>query len=257
MSINKSGFGLVLLIAAGLSMGMLFSSCADRQKAIEQAQLHYKMAIDLDVKGENTQALAAALRAEKYNSRDPEVQHLLGIMFIRNKMYDRAEQHLKKALDLNKEYSEASTALSYLYIEKNMFDEAIEQGLKAVENITYDTPERAYNNVGWAYYKKGDINQATNYFRKALLHNKDFFLPHMHLANIYYENGKYSDAKKEYQASIKGCGECANLYYQLGLTLLKLKDKAEAVKTFEQCKNTSKQDEDFAEKCSKKLAILR
>jgi type IV pilus assembly protein PilF len=180
------------------------------------------------------------------------------LMFVRNKMFDRAEKNLKRAIELDPEYSEARVNLSFLYIEKGLFDEAIESGLKAIENITYSTPERAYNNVGWAYYKKGDLDNAANYFSKAMIHDKLFFLPHKNLAMVYMEKGKYQEARKEYEASIKGCEECADLYYGLGLTLLKLKDKKGAVKMFEECRNRSKdKDDDFSEKCASKLAVLK
>lgn len=235
---------------------LLISSCSNKEKALKESQIHYRMALDLDIKGESTQALAEALKAEKMNPKDPDVHNLLGLIFTRKNLFDRAEHHLKEAVKLNPEYSEARNNMAFLYIKQNRYDEAIEQATKAVENITYGSPERAYNNIGWAYYKKGDLENASENFKRSLMHNRDFFLAHWNMARIYFETGKYDRAREAYEKSIKSCKECADLYYDLGMTHLKLKDKKSALKSFEECVNLSKEDS-LKDKCSGKIAILK
>ncbi len=233
-----------------------FSCAGQSQKSVQKSMVLYKMAIDLDMKGETTQALSQALKAEKLNPKDPDIQNLLGLMFMRKQMYDRAEKHFQNALSIDKEFSEARTNLSFLYIEKNMFDKAIEEGLKAVENITYTSPERAYNNVGFAYYKKGDITSAKEYYNKSLLHNGQFYLAHRNMGVLEFEAGNYKRARQSFESSIKGCRQCAFLYYDLGKAQLKLNDRTGAMNSFEKCVEKA-QNEDFRNKCEKKIAILK
>jgi Tfp pilus assembly protein PilF len=216
----------------------------------------YKMAVDLDMKGETTQALSQALKAEQLNPKNPDIHNLLGLMFMRKQMYERAEKYFKDALSLDETFSEARTNLSFLYIEKNMLDKAIEEGLRAVENITYTSPERAYNNIGYAYYKKGDLVQAKEYYKKSLLHNGQFYLAHRNLGILAFEAGDYRRARSSFETSIKGCGQCGFLYYDLGKTLLKLNDRKGAVESFESCVEKSN-NEEFKSKCESSLAALK
>ncbi len=237
---------------------MIFVGCAGKDpKKVEQAQTQYQVAQDLLQRGEGTQGLSVLFQASRLDPSNAEIQNLLGLELQRQDRLDQAEEHLRKAVGLEPNFSEAHNNLCALLIRKEKFDEAIANCEKAVENVLYPTPERAYYNMGLAYQKKGDETKAIESFRKGLIHNAQFVLIHKSLGTIYVQQGKTAEAVKEFEAAASACsaagkgawgGECPEIYYQLGLGYLKLKQSAKAQTAFRNCAEADLKGE-YGKKC--------
>ncbi|MFH1018053.1 MAG: tetratricopeptide repeat protein [Pseudomonadota bacterium] len=246
---KRIAFTAVILVALG---------CAGKDpKKVEQAQTQYQVAQELLQKGETTQGLSLLLQAAQLDPSNAEVQNLLGLELQRQDRLDQAEAHLRKAVALGPNYSEGLNNLCVLLIQIEKYDDAIASCRKAVENVLYATPERAYQNMGIAYQKKGDEVKAIESFRKGLIHNPQFVLSRKSLALIYIERGKLPEAVKEFEGAASACSaaakgawgnECPEIYYQLGLGYLKLKERAKAQAAFRSCAEAD-QKGDYGKKC--------
>ena len=92
--------------------------------------------------------------------------------------------------------------MGYIYAEEGQdLDRAISLIKKAVE---LDPANGAYmDSLGWAYYKKGMLEEALAEVEKALKALPDDPVVISHLGDIYYAKGEVKKAIKEWQKALK------------------------------------------------------
>jgi Tfp pilus assembly protein PilF len=238
----------------------VLSSCADRQEALDKARLQYDIAFDLLQKGESSAAVVQVNKAIELDPKNASYHNLLGLIYMNRGMLDNAEKSFREALRFKSDYADVNNNLCGLYITKNMWDEAIKECKVAIESISYSSPEKAYLNMGWAYYKKSDFMNAIDAYNKALMHRRDFYLAHQNLGTVYADLGKYNLAIEHFKKAVDGCNFCPEPFYRLGLALFKVDRKPTALKSFQKCKELDKDGEigklcsNFLEKYSAKPA---
>ncbi len=89
-----------------------------------------------------------------------------------------------------------------VYQAKQYIDEAILQYQKAAENIV-DNGE-IYYKIGFAFYHKGELDRALNYFEMALRDKKTNKAQcHFMIANCYKKKERYTDALEETEKALK------------------------------------------------------
>ena len=88
-----------------------------------------------------------------------------------------------------------------IYQAKQYIDEAIIQYQKASE-ILVDNGE-IYYKIGFAFYHKGELDRAQNYFEMALNHGANIAQCHYMIANCYNKKEHYADALNEVEIALK------------------------------------------------------
>ena len=88
-----------------------------------------------------------------------------------------------------------------VYQAKQYIDEAIIQYQKASENLI-DNAE-VYYKIGFAFFYKGELDRAQNYFEMSLQHGGDKAQCHYMIANCYSKKEHYADALKEADLALK------------------------------------------------------
>lgn len=239
--------------------------CGPSLKRIEEADVHFQTSKRLYNKGETIQSLAEAERAASLDPKNEEVQNYLGLLYAERAMNEKAKAHFLRAVKLKEDYSEAHNNLcAFLYNEKK-YDDATEHCLKAIKNVTYVTPERAYNNLALIYEKKGDPENAVKMHQKALVHNKKFVFSLLYLGKDSYEKKHYEKAAEYLVSADEACiaspkgswgVSCPEAQYHLALTYLQLKQTPSAITAFENCRNNDPADE-FKKKCEKSLRLYQ
>ncbi len=185
------------LVYALLSLGVVFIcySCATTgSKGTDFPKGNPKK---LQTIGENYLAAgkyALALKyfhaAEKAGSKRPDLFYDIAIAYKGRGFTDKAFEYLKKALAINQNYSAAHNALGALLAEQGRLDEAEREFKIALNDPLYETPHYAAYN----------------------------------LANIYYRQGKYREAKVYYEQAIELAPAYAPAHFELGRTLEALGD---------------------------------
>jgi Tfp pilus assembly protein PilF len=245
----------------------VLSSCGRDIKRMETADVHFQASKTLYSKGEVIQSLAEAIKAGEADPKNEEVQNFLGLLYDERGDTETAKNHFERAIKNKSDYSEARNNLCVLLLRENKLDEALNQCLKAVENVTYATPERAYNNMGMIYDKKGDAVKAAEMHKKALIHNKKFVFSLLYLGKASYDRKDFPKAKEYLSNADEACvaspkgswgASCAEAQYRLALTLLQLKETPYAVAAFERCLfSDTTANHDFKTKCEKSLKMYR
>lgn len=250
-----------------ISFVLVFSlvACGRSPKRIEEGDVHFQASKRLYTKGETIQSLAEAEKAAEADDKNEEVQNFLGLLYLERGDTAKAEEHYQRAIKVKPDYSEARNNYCALLIQLNRHEEGLEHCQKAVENVTYTTPERAYNNMALIYQKMGESQKVADMHQKALLHNKNFVFSLLYLGKNSYINRDYEKAKGFLAKADEACvaapkgswgASCPESQYQLALTYLQLKQTPDAVQAFEHCLSTDVAGE-FKSKCEKSLRMYK
>jgi type IV pilus biogenesis/stability protein PilW len=214
----------------------VFTACKSARVTEDQkkmAESHYKMGLSYFSENSITAALQELLKAYEYDPESYEINHLLGIAYLSKDKHEKAETHLKEAISLkNGDFPKAHNNLGVVYLKMQRYDDAIKQFEKAAGNILYDTPEFAYTNMGWAYYKKGDFIQAKKYYEESIKMEQRYSLAYYNLGLLYSDLEKYDDAVKEFKRAIKFSSNYLDAWYNMALAYFKTKETEKAIEAF-------------------------
>lgn len=234
---NSKGACISLLLIAFV---FIFNGCAqDKTVLKETSMVHLRLGVSYFSEGDTTSALQELVKAKELNPDDPQVYNIIGLTYFIKKEHNKAIDNLKKALALDPKFSEAHNNLGTVYMDLKQLDNAILEFKEALGNDLYSTPERAYCNIGLAYYKQGDIGKAIDNYKKASELAPGFALAHYNLGIGYFSINKVKEAIDELRLVIKLDPKFVDAHYQLGLAYLKLDRKAEAIEEFEEVAKTS------------------
>ncbi|MEN8263401.1 MAG: tetratricopeptide repeat protein [Nitrospirota bacterium] len=204
---------------------MFLSSCAttESRKDIIKAETHSKLGHAYMNKGQLNDAFVEFHKSIRLNPENKRSLNFLGYISTKFKNYDDAVSYYKRAIAIDPDYSDAINNLGVAYAEIKNWDEAIKQFKSALGNPLYKTPERAYSNLGYAYYQKGAYTDAEEALEEALLRNPVLPRAFYILGLIYVKFHENESAIKEF---IKAIGimpyymeahwELANAYLRSG-----------------------------------------
>lgn len=174
------------------------------QKAPLKARVHNNYGVALNEAGridESIEAYKKAIALDKHYS-DP-LSNIAVAYCLKNEL-DKAIESLKGALNINPDYPEAYNNLGSLYIKKQQYDDAERMLQKAVALRPYYG--KAYYNLGRLYLDKKDEVVAWNYFKKATegdLDNPDGFFT---FGQMSMRLKKYEEAAHAFEQVIeRGC----------------------------------------------------
>ncbi len=191
-----------------------------------------QMAIASVLRGNFKQALKDVEKAKEIDEDDPGVYLVYGIIYYGLKDYKQAENYYKKALEKDKDFSEARYNLCGLYLKMGRYDDAIEQCSIVASDLLYEGRVGAYTNIGAAYLRKGNVNKAKEYLDKALEINPAYVYAHNELGKLYLAIGDIKKAIGEFKIAIEGFPQYAEAYYNLALAYLTKGDRFSACQTF-------------------------
>jgi tetratricopeptide (TPR) repeat protein len=168
------------------------------------------------------------MEAAKLDPTDAKLQYELALAYRNLKLYEEALGHFNKALALKPDFSEAWNNMGTLYLVLEKWDPAIGCFEKAAGNITYETPQFAYNNLGLAYYKKGEHQKALDSYKQALELSPSYSICHTNLGLAYEAVGRWEEAIDAYEKAFFYYPENAAAHLNLGKLYLRLgrNDKA-------------------------------
>lgn len=124
----------------------------------------------------------------------PELVYDYALAAERLQKFDLMESELRRAIAFKPDFAAAYNALGYSFADRNIkIDEAIrliQKGLELSPNDHY-----MLDSLGWAYYRKGDLEQAVQYLQMAYNINPDPEIA-AHLGEVLWHKGRHEQAKK-------------------------------------------------------------
>lgn len=214
---------------------MFFTACATtpNTKDINMAEAHNKLGFAYLQNDQTNRAYVEFQKAIKFNPKNKETLNYLGHINTKFKKYDDAIANYKMAISIDPEYSDAMHNLGILYIEIEKWDKAIRSFNAALENLLYNTPERSYTSMGYAYYMKGDYQKAETSLRDALMRNPVYMLANYTLGLVYIKLGDDDKAINRFMKVIAVNPEYVNAHWELANIYLRTGRNAKAMKHLE------------------------
>lgn len=146
---------------------------------------------------------------EAEDSADWSVYFAAGISYERAKKWKKAEEYLKKAMELQPDRPEVLNYLGYSWIDRGVHTkEARELIAKALKLSPDDS--HIIDSMGWAYYKLGDYEMAVKYLEKAAEITPYDDVINDHLGDTYWRLGRKREARFQWQRVLEYRNEDAD-----------------------------------------------
>jgi type IV pilus assembly protein PilF len=194
------------MLRAVLTSWLLFAlSCSGgaaggpgAQDPTRVAEAEYDLARDLWLqRGQLRDALEHALKAVQLDDQNAEAQHLVALLYLdfcsrstNDCRLSEAEQHARLALKLKPDLREARNTLGVILIHAKRAREAVDVLRPLSEDILYQTPEKAWGNLGWAYLESGDPERAIDALRRSIAAQPLFCVGSYRLGLAYQRKGE-------------------------------------------------------------------
>jgi type IV pilus assembly protein PilF len=205
---------------------LLLSSCAslftNRAAEKEKAKLYLQMAADQLHSRDYNKAIESCHEALKSDPDFAPAYNHLALVYMETKRYAKSEESYKKALELKPNYPEVLNNYGVLLNRMERYREAIPLFEKAVQDETYSTPENALTNMGYSYYRLGNLAKAKSFHQKALDVLPQFCLASKNMGDVYAKDKNYKKAADFFEQAVTNCPLYEESEYKLGLALMRL-----------------------------------
>jgi Tfp pilus assembly protein PilF len=227
-------------LALALLVGT-FAACAELsgQGARDAGDAHFSMATaalqqtgGIQNEVNRRAAYPELTQAIKLDPKNPQYRLTLGTLYLYNQDYPAAERETLRALRMDPNYAEGHNNLGLIYLAQEKFPEAAAEFRKALENLSYPTPEYAAYNLGKAYYQLKEYAAAAEAYERSLAILPDNPEGRFELGMSYARLGRLSDAEKAFTAALQLRPDAARTRYELGMALFKLGRRGEAAAQF-------------------------
>ena len=176
-----------------------------------------------------------------------DVANMLGVIHHDRGRFEEAQGCFEEALSINPNYTEAALNLAVTYNDLGRYDEA-KKIYKAALARGEDAPGQLdpfvkgkianlHAEVAQAYVDAGMPNDALHELRKAILLCPSFADLRVRLANLYRQTGDQEAARFELEEAIASKPQYVPAYVTLGVVLLALDRKGDAITRWKEALN--------------------
>lgn len=157
-------------------------------------------------------------------------QYRLGEHYFRDGSYVKAEEHYKRALNVDDRNAYAYRRLGMINIARGYFEQAEEYLRKAVK---IDPDEAAHlDQLGVALVGRRKYQRALSTFRKALNKREDYFPSKYHIVGVYRRLKRLNKARVQCLQLLSTYPQKAEPHLEMGLLYLAQGDQHQAKRSF-------------------------
>ena len=157
------------------------------------ADSHYLLGCYYQQKGRHNEAIREFEKAILINPGNAKAYNGRGVSYDKLRDFERAVKSYDMALKIDPSLDYVHNNLGYSYLLQGNYDAAIASFKKALALDAQNS--RTNNNLGLAYAMNGQYDHALQQFQQS----GDKAQAHYNLAGVYYEKGRFEEAKKEYR----------------------------------------------------------
>jgi len=145
----------------------------------------------------NQEAFDLLDKAVRNLPNSPELIYDYALSAERIKKYDILESELRNAIKDKPDFAAAYNALGYSFADRNI---KLDEAIKLIEKALSITPNDHYilDSLGWALYRKGNLDKALVYLEEAYKVNADPEIA-AHLGEVLWQKGEHDKAIKIWQ----------------------------------------------------------
>ena len=184
------------------------------------------------------------------SSRLAHLMTEMGKAAYQKKDYNQAIKHLKEAIALDKNCTEAYLMLGDIYMTQDKISKAI----NIFEKIVYSEHRfsfTVYKCLEKAYLQKGKYEKIESVYQEILKLHPEDNKTRIILADYYYKKGLLAKAVKELRDGLRVCPESLNLRSNLAEMLIRENRQDEALKEYQYLTEQIKKKNDYyyCQKC--------
>lgn len=238
-------------VLAALALGGCGPSAEAIKKQKEQAKFHHQLAYGFYFDEHNPNgdmALQEILLSLKLDEANAETHVLAGLIFMGRERYVDAIFHYQRALELDPKAHTARNNLGATYLATERWDDAIQVFDTLVLDITNPNQGHANNNLGWAWYKKGNLDRAEQHFSAARSMAPKLCPAHNNLGMVQLDRHQYHQAIRTLSTAIKQCPHYGEAHYHLGRALARTEALDRAREHFQLCAHHNR-DSPLGDRC--------
>ncbi len=133
-------------------------------------------------------------KAVKNLPNTPELVYDYALAAERVQKFDVMEAELRKTIAAKPDFAAAYNALGYSFADRNI---RLDEAVKLIEKALTISPNDHYilDSLGWAHYRKGNLDKAIGYLQQAYKVNQDPEIA-AHLGEVLWQKGQRDEAKK-------------------------------------------------------------
>ena len=208
--------------------------------------------------GNYPSAMSALLQAEKLDEKNPVIQNTLGVTYFARQKNDLAEKHIRRALELDKNYTEARNNLARVLIQTNHFDEAEKEVRTVLNDLTYPAIDKAYINLGLVQFNQKRYSDSKESFLRAINASRDNCVANAYYGRAIFEMKDYERAAPALDNAIGFCQKVLydEPHYYSALTYYRLGQKDRSMARFEEIIKYYPEGK-FRDKAKAMLALIR
>ena len=149
---------------------------------------------------------------------------------LKTEWMDKAMDRFRKALEIYPSYGDAYSQLGLAYFRKNDFNNALTNYAKALEYKPNDA--QTYSNMGIIYFNQGNLAKAREVYEKAVQLHPRFVDARRNLGSVYAQTKQFDKAIEQFNEALKYAPDNATLYLYLGYVYRDKGDTATAQNYF-------------------------
>ena len=232
MKINVKTLSVMLILI--LTMSILSCAGTSRQKENDRSEGEVQLGEGTAAlnKGNIELALFKLTKASRLIPKNPDVHFALGTVHLLREEPELAVEAFKRTIEIDKKHGDAYNNLGFAYLKLGKWDDAIKSCQKALDEVSYNTPERAMTIIGWAYYKKGESARGLSMLNRALDMKDNQPDTENRIATIYLEEGRFDKSKVILLDLTKRYPKFASARLNLGILYYKERDFVAARREF-------------------------
>jgi Tfp pilus assembly protein PilF len=246
---------ILSLAAAVLALSLGCSGSGDGSGA-RDAEFYYSLAVNYFYDQNSQQALRELTSCFAIDPDHVQAHNLAGLIYLGRKEYADALTHLRTAVEKAPGFLDARANLGAVLIEMQDWTGAIAELTPLARDPLYSTPYLVENNLGYAYFKLGKLQEAETHLKRAVFLNDNLCLGFNNLGMLHLEQGRAEDALDAFDAAIKRCPGYPEPYFHAGALLEESARVKEAAGRYEKCVKIGGESV-FARRCQRKLQALR
>lgn len=195
------------------------------------AETNVRLGLGYMQKGNYDIALRKIRKALEIDSNNVNGHYAIALLYERLDRPKLAEEHYRRTIELNPQYSEAQNAYGVFLCRHERYDEANPHFEKALQNPLYRTPQIVYVNGGICASKNGKYELAEDYLRKGLQRNPKNVTALLEMAKVTFATKQYLRTRAYLQRYSAVAPHTAETLW-LGIRLEKILGDKDAVASY-------------------------
>jgi type IV pilus assembly protein PilF len=222
-------------------------------KEEKEASFHYQLGANFFAEKMVPQALRELLLTIEIDPNHPDALHLLAFVYQGRHDFGQAIIYYKRAVKARDNFYIAQNNLGTALMASGRYGEAAELFETLSAKPMYNTPELAYNNLGWSYFKLGDHLRAEESIKMALFLQPELCLAHNNLGVVMESRGDRVGARRAWEKAVRKCPHYAEPHFHVGMMLHTRRDP-KAATWFRRCYEVAPES-NWGDRCRSYLEI--